>query len=239
MYIDEKENCLVIEDKDKLKIKKITGHSFVGLIGLDNFHRVGDILLIMHGLITEKVDIKYLRRGDYAEKIIKKVYERDGFKCTTYNKEEINYDNFNYEFFGGLVDIELIDDKKIIEVKSKSMKHYSSVAQNPPLNEVYQGLYYARLRNYNEVIMEWVFFDEKTEQEIFNNQKPTSLKSLERLSKTFVVDKQEMDEKLAYARKMVRDFRTTKKIPLNIISDGVLKQLGFNRNNYDELDLPY
>lgn len=240
MYVDEKENCLVVEDTDELKIKKITGHSFVGLLGLDSFHRVGDYLLLMHNLIKEKVDKKWLLRGDFAENIIKRVYERDGYNCTTYDKEVVKYDNFSdNKDFGGLIDIELIEQQKIIEVKSKSLKNYEFIFQSLPLNEVYQGLYYARLRNYDEAILEWVFFDEPTEQEIFEGKKPTTLKNLKRLSKSFKVDKVEMDTKLAYVKKIVNDFRTTKKIPLEIISDGVLKQLGFNRFNIDEYDLPF
>ena len=241
MHIDVEKDLLVIDKEDNVKCKKITGHSFVGLIGLDNFKRSGDWLLIMHCLLPTKIDPKWLKRGDFAEMIVKKTYEKNGVKCTTYDKKEINYDNFNYEFFGGLIDIELINDNTLVEVKSKSMKDYDYICQNQPMNEVYQGLYYGRLRKYERIIMEWIFFDEETEKSVFEGKKPNTLQNLKRLSKTYFIDKQDMDQKLVLAKKIVDNFRKTLTIPLSMISDETLKQLGLTRppHKYDELDLPF
>ena len=77
MHIDVEKDLLVIDKEDNVKCKKITGHSFVGLIGLDNFKRSGDWLLIMHGLLPTKIDPKWLKRGDFAEMIVKKTYEKN------------------------------------------------------------------------------------------------------------------------------------------------------------------
>ena len=75
---------LIVESSEIRKIKKITGHSFVQLIGIDPFTKVGDCLLTMHGLYSEKIDEKWLKRGDFAEKVVQRVYKRDGHNITIY-----------------------------------------------------------------------------------------------------------------------------------------------------------
>ena len=233
---------LIIEKTEMTKFKKITGHSFVQLIGIDPFNKVGDCLLSMHGLYSEKIDKKWLKRGDFAEKIIQKVYTRNGHKITTYVKNEVNYDNFRqYEHFGGLLDIELIEENSLIEVKSKSLKDYDYICKNQPQQEIYQGLYYGYLRQYPTITMEWVFFDEQTEQEIFNDKPITSLKNLKKLSLRFEVNKEHMKEQLSKALKIVLDFRENGKINLNDISDKVLKYLGLERPKEKDIfdDLPF
>lgn len=233
---------LIVEKTEMTKFKKITGHSFVQLIGIDPFTKVGDCLLSMHGLYKETVDEKWLKRGNLAEDIIKKVYTRDGHKCTTYDKYKINFDNFqNYKNFGGLIDIELIEEYSLIEVKSKSMKDYDYIIQNQPKQEIYQGLYYGYLRGYETITMEWVFFDEQTEQEVFNDKPITTLKNLKKFSLRFEVYKEHMKEELSKALKIVFDFRENGKINLNDISDKVLKYLGLERPKEKDIfdDLPF
>lgn len=230
-------NYLIIDKEEMVKFKKITGHSFVQLIGIDPFTKVGDCLLSMHGLYKETVDEKWLKRGNLAEDIIKKVYTRDGHKCTTYDKYKINFDNFqNYKNFGGLIDIELIEEFSLIEVKSKSIKDYDYIIENQPIQEIYQGLYYGYLRGYETITMEWVFFDEQTQEEIFNDKPITTLKNLKKYGKRFAVNKEEMKQKLQTALQIVFDFRENGKIPLNNISDKVLNYLGLERPQIDIFD---
>ena len=228
---------LIVEKNEMLKFKKITGHSFVQLIGIDPFTKVGDCLLAMHGLYKETVDEKWLKRGNLAEEIVKKVYTRNGHKCTTYDKYEINFDNFqNYQHFGGLIDIELIEERSLIEVKSKSLKDYDYIIQKQPIQEVYQGLYYGFLRGYEAITMEWIFFDEQTQEEVFNDKPITTFKNLKKFNKRFSVNKEEIKEKLKTALQIVFDFRENGKIPLNNISDKVLKYLGLERPQIDIFD---
>lgn len=229
-------------DTTSLKKKKITGHSFVGLLGVDPFKTIGDTLLTMYKIVEEKVDEKYLRRGDWAEAIVKKVYERDGFTCVTYDKEKINYDNFkDNEDFGGLIDIDLPNERTLIEVKSKSMKDYDKILFNQPKQEVYQGIYYGHLKNYDKVILEWVFFDEQTEKEIFEGKKPTSLKGLKKISKTYKVNHEQMEEALNRTRAINDNFYRTGLISYDAISDKNLKALGITREKcpVDVEDLPF
>lgn len=234
MYIDKERNVLVIEpNKDDYKPrKKVSGHSFVDILGFNPYKLVGDALLILHGLIVEQVDEKWLKRGNLAEEIVKKVYERDGHKCTIYDedyKKAHYYSCFpQFRDWGGLIDIELIDEKTLIEVKSKSIDKYDEIKQNPPKDEIMQGAYYAYLRKYKTFHMEWIFFDGPTEQEVFQGKNPTTLKNLKRHSLTFDVNEEEMKEYLIKCSEIVKSFRESLMIPLELISPKYIKMLQDN-----------
>lgn len=218
---------LIIEPYEYIRNKKITGHSFVDLLGLNNFKKPGDTLLTMHGFVAEKVDEKWLKRGDFAEKIVYLLYTQKYKKrCITYDKQVIKWDNFQEKKnFGGLIDIELLDDKSLIEVKSKSLKDYEYICENQPLNEVYQGEYYAFLRGYETFKMEWIFFDPITEEEIFSGKKPTTLKNIRRFSKEYKVNFKEMEDKTKEALTILENFRKERKIPLDQISEINIEKL--------------
>lgn len=223
------EGDYLVVDSD-FRPRKVTGRSFVSLVGLNPFQKEGDALLTMHKLVKEEVDPKWLKRGDFAEALVKAVYERDGHKCTVYDKKEVNYDNFTeYKNFGGLIDIELLEEKTLIEVKSKSLDKYDAIKENPPREEVYQGLFYGFLRKYDRITMEWVFFDPITEDEVFKGKKVTTLRYLKKISKKYDVDKAHMRDMLCLANQINKDFEETHKIRLSLVSDKMLKQLGLSR----------
>ena len=235
MYIDKDRNVLVVEPKKDLNYKprkKISGHSFVDILGLNPYKLPGDALLILHNLVTDSVDEKWLRRGDFAEAIVKTVYERDGHKCTVYDEEykKANYYSCFPQFrdWGGLIDIELIDEKTLIEVKSKSIDKYEAIKNNPPIDEIMQGAYYAYLRKYDKFHMEWIFFDSVTEEEVFQGKKPTTLKNLKRHPLTIDVDNDKMKEMLTKVFDAVNDFRQNLTIPLAAISPKYIKILQQN-----------
>lgn len=223
MRFDDEYVYLECDDIAKLKFKKVTGHSFVGLIGLDQYNKPGDTLLYMHGILPNVVDPKYLKRGDYAEEIVLKVYKRD-FKdddIVRYDdKKAINYDNFKDDYInlGGIIDIENLTKKEIIEVKSKSMKDYEKINQIKPLNEVYQGLLYTYLRKYDKLTMEWIFFDEESENALFNDGRPKTNKNLKRISYSIKCNHNEMSGLCQRALKVVKKFRQDYKIKLSDIS---------------------
>lgn len=218
---------LVIDEQ--FKPRKITGRSFVGLIGANQYQKVGDTLLLMHKIVKEEVDEKWLKRGDFAEKLVNFVYTRDGHECTTYDKKEVNYDNFDFDNFGGLIDIELLKEKTLIEVKSKSLDKFETIVEKPPIEEVYQGLYYGFLRKYDKIIMEWIFFDPMTEDEVFKGKKPTTLRYLKRHTVKYDVDPSHMRKMLQLANQINKEFEETHKIHLSVISDQMLKKLGLVR----------
>ena len=67
MRIDN--DFLYLEPTDYIPNKKISGHTFVALCGLDPYKKQGDALLEMHKFIKSDVDPKWLKRGNLAEKI--------------------------------------------------------------------------------------------------------------------------------------------------------------------------
>jgi hypothetical protein len=227
----------LVVNLSECRIKKVGGHAFVELLGLNKFKKIGDAMLELHGLIKSDIDPKWLKRGDFAEKVVQHCYKRDGFKITIYDKKEVKYDNFqDNDFFGGLIDIELLENEEIVEVKSKSMSAYNFIEKDLPIDEVYQGMLYAYNRNYKSFRMEWIFFDEETEKEIFEDKKPTTLKYLKKISKRFRVSETDMKDKTEKVKKLVSDFRFTGEIPLSEVSDEALEKLGLSRyNSFDDL----
>lgn len=221
----EIKNNYLVFNKNELKIKrKIPARIFVGLCGFDNFKSREDYLLMLHELYDEQVDPKYLRRGDFAEALVKRCYQRDGKCPTTYEKAEVKWDNFkNVKVWGGLIDIELPLDQTLIEVKSKSLSAYDFILKNPPKQEYYQGLFYAYHRNYPTCIMEWIFFDPETEADIFEGNMPKTLSKMKRISKVFEVDRPHMASLLESAEKFVADFRLNPKVPVSAVSPEILQ----------------
>lgn len=231
-------NYLIVDEP--IKEKKITGHSFVDILGFNPFTKIGDAILKFHKVIDEKIDEKWLKRGDFAEKIVQHIYTRDGHKITIYDKKEVKYDNFqDNQDFGGLIDIDLLDEKTLVEVKSKSLKDYEYICKLQPQNEIMQGMYYAKLRRYEKFTMEWIFFDPKTEEQIFNGKKPTTLANLKRLPKTYKVDDSYITAKMFQVLEIVKDFRKNRKIPLDLISDECLAKLGLKRETNLLESLPF
>ncbi len=235
MFIDKEKKILVIEkekDTPPLKLnKKISGHPFVDILGLNAFKLPGDALLSLHGLITEAVDEKWLRRGNKAEEIVKLVYERDGHKCTIYDDD---YKKANWytcfpqlKSWGGLIDIELIEEQTLIEVKSKSLDKFQEIAINGkvPEDELMQGMFYAFLRKYKKFTMEYIFFDKDTEEEIFQGKKPTTLKNIARFSIELPVEENKVKEYMTKCMNIVNDFRQTLTIPLDKISPKYIQML--------------
>ena len=133
-----------------------------------------------------------------------------------------------------MIDIELPDEDTLIEVKSKDLKNYNLIASNPPLAEVYQGMFYAYMRHYNRFKMVWIFFDPETQEEIFNDKKPTTLKNLKKLENNYKVDYEKMSSLLEKARDMVNDFSVSKKIPISDISPEIFERLKKRIREYEQ-----
>lgn len=99
------ENGYLILD-EYFKPKKITATSFYGLLGGNKFKPKGDFLLSILGLYKEPFDPFYTKRGEIAEKWLNKYLQNKGYSTKTWDKYEINFDNFpkNKEL-GGMIDI--------------------------------------------------------------------------------------------------------------------------------------
>lgn len=212
--------------KDGKKPKKITGHSFVGLIGKDPFKPKGDYLLDLFRILpSDPIDPYYLERGDIAEDLIQRRYTKDGHKYQKWDKKQIKYDNFqNIENFGGLVD-GLIDDCIINEVKSKLLKDYDNIVQNGKESEELQGMYYATLWGLDTLFMDWVFFTEEQEKELRETHNITNWSGMKRFSKQFNVDRRYIMGLMKQALDYYNYCLGCGMIPLEDLSDKALQRL--------------
>lgn len=229
---------LYFEENDNIKNKRITGTTIADLMGINKWKTKGDCLLNMFGIIVEPFDEYYTKRGALAEKLALKSLEKRGHKCTIYNAQEIGWNNFpnNKNNLGGVIDIELIEENTLYEIKSKSMKDYEEIFKNGNIVQEHQAIHYGLLRDYDKVHIMWIFFDEQTEYEIKNNLPITTFKNLKMFEKELIVDKYKLAPAYKEVITLYNDCYNYRRIPLNLISDKYLKQLGFERPKSD-LDL--
>ena len=217
--------------------KKITGHSFVDIAGLNPYSKRGDALLAYLKIYKPPFDKKYQYRGDMAEKMIGFILKKQMKEYLYYDeaaKKANNYDFFpNYKFCGGIPDFEIPSEKTVHEVKSKSLKDYEKIKSQPPIYEIYQGLYYAYLRKYDYLIMDWVFFDEESEKLLFENKKPKTLDNCKIVQRRYVIT----DEIRNKIQDMIMDdflyidsCLSKKAIPLEDISPSILKALNIQND---------
>lgn len=211
------------------KKKKMSGHTFVALAGLDKWNKRGDALLQLLGYYKSDFDAKYRYRGDMAEKMIKFILDKQGKKYITYSQEYLkknNYDCFpQYKFCGGIPDFVLPEEETIIECKSKSMSMYDSVMKQMPLEEVEQGKYYCYLDKKPNLKMAYVFFDKESEDLLFEGKMPKTLDNCKVVFKKFEVDFDEMKAKIGNALSFYNICLDNKAIPLEDISSKVLNIL--------------
>ena len=224
---------LVFESKmTPQKKKKITGHTFVDLAGLNTYQKKGDSLLAYLKLYKSDFDKKYEYRGAMAEKMIGFILKKQGKEYLYYDedyKQKNNFDCFpTFKYCGGIPDFEIPSEKTVHEVKSKSMKDYDKIKNEPPIYEIYQGLYYAYLRKYDYLIMDWVFFDEESENLLFQNKKPNTLDNCKIVQRRYIITdeiRNKIEEMILDDISYIDSCLKSKKIPLAEISPNVLKSL--------------
>lgn len=222
---------LILEESEiPKKLKKITGHSFVNLVGLNKYNKKGDTILSMLKLYKSEFNDKYKYRGEMAEKMIGVILKKQGKDFITYDekaKKDNDYDFFpNYKEIGGIPDFEIPSEETIHEVKGKSLEKYKEVKENPPKDEVYQGLLYTYLRGWNTLIMDWVFFDVESENMLFQNKLPKTLDNCQVMQRKYLVNREEMEDLILDAISYYNECVTNRRIPLGDISPKVLKSLG-------------
>ena len=225
MYI--KGGYLYFDDEQIKKPKKITGHSFVQLIDKDIFNPKGDAMInILKFLKNEPIDEFYTNRGEIAEQLVKRSYEKKGHKYQVWDKKEIGFDNFKNisQIFGGLLD-GLLDDNIVVEVKSKSINKYDEITKNGVEQEELQALFYATLLNLNVSFMEWVFFTPEQEELIKLNKPITDFKGCIKYSKQLEVNHNKIIEYMNIAYIYYSECINNKRIPCCDISDNVMNKL--------------
>lgn len=230
-----KDGCLCFDTNITIQTKKkMTGHSFVELCGFSAFKKKGDTVLSLLGAYKEQADPKWLRRGDMAELIVRNYYsKRLGKNIVWYDEQDkkANFFDFfhDYQQCGGIPDIEIPEEKLLIEVKSKSLSKYDEIIAKLPKEEIYQGLYYSYLRHFPNAVLFWVFFDKESEEAIFAGEKPKTLNNVKCFAKNYDVNESEMKGLISGALKYYNTCIKEQRIPLGDISQSVLDKLGFPR----------
>ena len=246
------ENDFLIIDSEIIKRKKITGTKFPVLLGLNNYKTRGKEVLQLFGLVpNDDVDPFYAIRGEIAEQIAKKVLEERGFICKTWDKKEIEFDNFKYnKDFGGMIDIAITSPARIVvEVKSKNIKKYEDIKKYGNKSEEKQGDLYATLCG-TDCLMVWVFFNDKTEDLIrkglitnseqidINGTDENGIKNVTIYTKMNVVNKDKVYNEMTIAKLYVDTCFDRKKIPLKDLDEKTLESLGLSTENFKE-ELPF
>lgn len=207
--------------------KKITGTTIADLAGLNKFKPRGDAVLSMLGLVHEPFDPFYTARGELAEKFARQSLAKRGHHCVVYDKFKCNFDNFpDNPSFGGLIDIELPEEKTIYEIKSKNIKDYDKITKYGDAVQEEQAMHYAYLRGYDTAHIMWIFFDDKSESEIKSGLPLSSLANLKMFEKALPIDFNYQDDIHTQALSYYNSVLNTGEIPLNDVSEKYLKLLG-------------
>lgn len=224
-------------DNTKLSLyKKITGTTIADLAGMNKFKPKGDCVLSMLGLVKEPFDEFYTKRGAIAESLAKRSLERRNHKCVVYDKFAVHFDNFPEDpWFGGLIDIELPEEKTLYEIKSKNIKDYDKISQFGDACQEEQAMHYGYLRGYEEVHIMWIFFDDISESEIREDKPLSTYKNLKMFEKTLKIDRSAQYEIHKNALEYYSNCLATQSIPFDDISDKYLELLKWKRptkNNF-------
>ena len=158
--------------------KKISSRDFPSILGKNQYESIGKtILSLCKREQYEPINPYYTVRGDVGERLVFD-YLRANYDVAlmSWNKKDINYDNFpKNPMFGGMIDIAITSPKEyraVVEVKSKSMKDKKKIEdENGVIEEVMQGKYLAHLAHstknpVNNAIMVYIFFTVEQEDKL-------------------------------------------------------------------------
>ena len=219
-----------IQDNNLTFFKKITGTTYPDMAGLNKFKPKGDCILSMLGYVKEPFDEFYTKRGELAEKLALQSLTKRGKKCVVYDKKAVDYDNFkNNPYFGGLIDIEIPSENTLYEIKSKNIKDYDKIVSKGDLVQEEQALHYGYLRQYKEVHIMWIFFDDNSEAEIRAGKPVSTYKNLKMFEKTLPVDLAREDKLHKEALLYYTHCLALQEIPLQDVSDKYLQILKLKR----------
>lgn len=216
------------------KAKKITATSFYGLLGGNKFKPKGDYLLSVLGLLKEPFDPFYTKRGALAESILNLWLQDKGYTTKTWDKYEINFDNFPaHKELGGMIDIAITSPERcVVECKSKNVKDREKIMQFPNLEQEHQALFYGYMSKCHKVKIIYVFFTDEQEMRIRNDEKlapQAELPAVQFYEKDLEFDDSDMECKLKQAIAYKKQCITEGKIPLADISEKALELLGLKK----------
>lgn len=215
------------------KRKKITATNFYGLIGGNKFKPKGDYLLSNLGLLKEEIDPFYTKRGEIAERICNEYLKQKGYITKTWNKNEINYDNFpKLKEVGGMIDIAITHPFRcVVECKSKNRCDIAKIKLFPNLEQENQALFYAFLSKCEKVKIIYVFFTDEQEDNIRKNIRINEdISNFCFYEKDLSYTNEDISNKIQQAIDYKNKCIFERAIPLCDISDKALKLLNLSRS---------
>lgn len=223
---------LIFNEYTRLNPKKITGTTFGAILGINKYMKRGDAILQILGLYKEKIDPFFTKRGEIAEKILAYKIKKQGFEIKTWDKFQINFDNFprNNEL-GGMLDIAITKPYRcVVECKSKNINKLEETIKYPNLSYEAQAKFYSYLSKCPRTKLIYVFFTDEQERCIKEGHKldwaKEDIKIIQNNIK-WTNEDMERDIKrcIEYKNKCIAERR----IPLEDISDKVLKYFNIER----------
>lgn len=226
----------------ELKSKKIYTSKFGNYLGLNKFQSAGDTFLLDMKIIEDDpFNPLYTIRGEKGEEIVNRYLTECGKDFTWFGKEYQEkkiFDIFENAVFGGVPDcICKSNDKKtarIIEVKTKNIKDYNYL-NRPQEEHKAQAQLGAYLSNCEGAFVVYVFFTNEQEQAMmdgtYNFEREYKNVINNRQIKFFDTFYEEglVQEQMSQAYAIYNEFFTTKRIPLEFISEKSLQKLNLNR----------
>lgn len=164
MNIQIKNNQIeVLQGKEMLKQKKITGTRLATVLGLNKFNSPFSAWAEMTGLYKPVIPDKYLKVGQVLEKpIIKSIEDMYDYNIKTFDKNEIKFDNFRENpVFGGMVDGIDEEKKTLVEIKTTNVKNKRYWDKQVPVEYWYQAQLYCELAKLDEILFGVCFVEDK------------------------------------------------------------------------------
>lgn len=203
---------------------KITGTRYPALAGLDKFTKRGDQVLKDFKAIVEPFDEFYTKRGAIGETLARRSLERDGHICTIYKGTRDCFKGV--KGYGGVIDIELINENTLYEIKTKNIKDYEKIIKYGSKEQEAQARHYGWLRGYHIVYIQWIFFPDNIEEWIKNGQPITSWSGIKTYIKKLYVNLEEEEKAHWNALQYYTKCYNEKRIPIEDISSEYQKKLG-------------
>lgn len=164
MDIQIKDNQIeVVQGKEQLKQKKITGTRLATVLGLNKFNSPFSAWAEMTGLYKPVIPDKYLKVGQMLEKpIIKSIEDMYDFNIKTFDKNEIKFDNFkDNPIFGGMVDGIDEEKKVLVEIKTTNVKNKKYWDRQIPIEYWYQAQLYCELAKLDSILFGVCYVEEE------------------------------------------------------------------------------
>lgn len=222
----------VLEGKEQLKQKKITGTRLATILGLNKFNTPFSAWAEMTGLYKPVIPDKYLKVGQVLEKpIIKSIEDMYDFNIKTFDKNEIKFDNFkDNPIFGGMVDG--IDEEKrtLVEIKTTNVKNKRFWDKQIPIEYWYQAQLYCELARLDEILFGVCFVEEQDYAD------PNNIPIDDRDIRIYPVEKadikQEMQKAIEWYKRCILSYESPKFNPYNNRDMEIVKEIKKNWRNY-------